>query len=178
MQSYRVVAEVIEARTERNPLDPFTKSSYRQLGDLHLSLDSTGPAICAFRSMVDPVATDRWKLEPEHRCGHCSSMRSFELELLRLIASHGSNGMIGTGALAQASFEAEKTAGKNSTFYTNPPWFGLDAELRRLERLGFVDIDPGMAQAVPPGSGAAAVGEYAVVLTKSGPTLAREEPHE
>lgn len=174
MQGYRVVAEVIEITVEHQPNDPFTKSSYPQLGNLHLSLNATGPAVCDFPSMVNPVATELWDQEPDRQCSECLGLLSSDSTTLGIIETHGSDGVIGTEALAHATYEAAKDAGTNATFYATPPWFGREPELRRLERLGLIEIDPGMAQAVPAGSAASSAGEYAVIVTDSGRALIAE----
>jgi hypothetical protein len=117
------------------------------------------------------VATDRWSAEPERQCDHCPDALSKATRLVQLAAEHGQNGVISVEALAEKAYETAAADGESASVSGSAPWYGLDRELDQLQQLGLVEIDPGMASVVPPGSSAARTDGYAVVITQKANSL-------
>lgn len=56
----------------------------------------------------------------------------------------------------------------------NRPWYGTDDAVLRLEKLGLVEVDPGIAPVIPPGAPAPEAKRFWFVLTDEGSRVAHE----
>lgn len=91
-------------------------------------------------------------------------------ELLALIGHLTTEGeYVDTERLARAVYEADREAGRAAFLYANDgPWYGLSTELRALEARGLIDVDPGVAEFVPPGAPTPVARHFFVGLTAEG----------
>lgn len=95
-------------------------------------------------------------------------------DLLRVIADLAEQDRGGTADISKAKYDADGAAGRNRVWYNRPPFFGLDREFRALEDAGYIEIDPGMAEMVPPGQPTPTVGEFYIDLTAAGRDALRD----
>jgi hypothetical protein len=91
-----------------------------------------------------------------------------DLDLLRLVADDRPDGVWGAADLAQEKFDRDRAAGRSAQKTSSPPYFGLDRPLFALERAGFIEIDPGVAAPVLPGSPASGPSEAFIIITELG----------
>ncbi len=73
-----------------------------------------------------------------------------------------------TERVSEATVARLRERGGSFSLHTTPPWFGLAPEYRRLEDLGLVEIDPGMAPFVAPGEPAPTMDRLYLRLTDAG----------
>ena len=96
-----------------------------------------------------------------------SMPRSELLTLIRSLAPDDRH--VDTETLARAVFDADRAGGRSALLYPKDgPWYGLSSELRELEDLGLIDVDPGIAEFVPPGGPAPIARHFFVGLTDEG----------
>lgn len=74
--------------------------------------------------------------------------------------------------------ELLKAEGQTYTLSMKPPWYGTHEAARRLEELGLLEIDPGMASFVPRGQPAPTMERLALALTSEGRKLAESLTNE
>lgn len=146
-----VPAQEIETYDERGP----TPHPRRPRGTTGRSVKST--AGCRRRDAPVRSARSLFGVNEE-----------LDLHLLQLIADLADLGKSGTQAIARAKFDADIAAKRPAHRTERSPYFWLDRQLGALRDAGFIDIDPGMAQAVPAGEPTPGPGEYYIDLTDAG----------
>lgn len=87
---------------------------------------------------------------------------------------HGTERLIDTERVGKSLLAELKRRGAPYFMYLSAPWFGLERDVRRLQRAGLVEVDVGMAQFGSRTAPAHTIERYWLKITSAGETLLQE----
>jgi hypothetical protein len=89
-----------------------------------------------------------------------------ESTLLEVLTSV-EDGAIDTESASRRVTQILRERGASFTLHTTPPWFGLQPAAARLENLGVLEVDPGLAHPVSPGQPSSSADHYILVTSEA-----------